>query len=273
MATRSSVPRRVRLAAGIAIGSFATVLAAIEAMALRGQIDFGRQILNLDGYWLAVPPIALEGGTLAAATLTLWAVLVGDSAALSRLMTAALIAAAAYANYQGAQSAGRPTLAAGYLAGASVFAYLMWHTILTRIRHTELRSADAIEDPLPRFRLLRWILAFNETREAFTIAVRENLTQPQAALARIREQAALLAAPPPRETPSADPRAEYLVALAAERGGKRQVIEKAAQILSSHEPTRIQQWLSEHGIGIDLSYVSRTLKDQPHVINGGRRHS
>lgn len=272
MAPRSTVPRRVRIAAGVAIASFATVLAAIEAMALRGQIDFSRQVLHLDGYWLTVPPIALEGGTLAAATLTLWAVLAGDSAALSRLMTATFIAAASYANYRGAQSAGRPTLAADYLAGASVFAYLMWHTILTRIRHTELRSADAIEDPLPRFRLLRWLLAFNETREAFTIAVRENLTRPHDALARIREQPAL---PPARQTPSADaPDAiEDLVALAAERGGKRLVIGKAAQIMNSHEPARIQQWLSKHGIEIDLSYVSRTLKDQPHAVNGSRQHS
>lgn len=272
MAPHSSVPRRVRVAAGVAIVSFTAVLAAIEAMALRGQIDFSRHVLHLEGYWLAVPPIALEGGTLAAATLTLWAVLAGDSAALSRLMTATFIAAAAYANYRGAQRAGRPILAAEYLSGASVLAYLMWHTILTRIRHAELRSADAIEDPLPRFRLLRWLLAFNETREAFTVAVRENLTRPRDALARIRETPPL---PPARQTSpaSAPETVDDLVALAAERGGKRLTIEKAAQILNSHEPTRIQQWLSKHGIEIDLSYVSRTLKDQPQAINGNRQHS
>lgn len=267
MASPTSVPRQVRIAAGVAIASFATVLAAIEAMALRGQIDFSRHVLHLNGYWLAVPPIALEGGTLAAATLTLWAVLAGDSAALSRLMTAVFITAASYANYRGAHSAGRPILAAQYLAGASVFAYLMWHTILTRIRHTELRSADAIEDPLPRFRLLRWLLAFNETREAFTIAVRENLTRPSDALARIHEKPAL---PPARPTPRADDPStvDGLAELATERGGKRLVIEKAAQLLNSPEPARVQQWLSKHGIEIDLSYVSRTLKDQPHAING-----
>ncbi|GLY80543.1 DUF2637 domain-containing protein [Actinoallomurus iriomotensis] len=272
MAPHLSVPRRVRIAAGVAIISFAAVLAAIEAMALRGQVDFSRQVLHLNGYWLAIPPIALEGGTLAAATLTLWAVLAGDSAALSRLMTAICIAAAAYANYRGAQHAGRPTLAAEYLAGASVLAYLMWHTILTRIRHAELRTADAIEDPLPRFRLLRWLLAFNETRQAFTIAVRENLTRPRDALSRIREIPAL---PPARQTPPTDEpdTVDHLVALAAERGGKRLAIEKAAQIISSHEPTRVQQWLSKRGIDIDLSYVSRTLKDQPQAINGNGQHS
>jgi hypothetical protein len=253
------------------MASFASVLAAIEAMALRGQIDFGRQVLHLHGYWLAVPPIALEGGTLAAATLTLWAVLAGDSAALSRLMTATFIAAAAYANYRGAQSAGRPILAAEYLAGASVYAYLMWHSILTRIRRTELRSADAIEDPLPRFRLLRWLLAFNETRQAFTIAVRENLTRPRDALARIREKPAL--PPAPGTPPADDPNIiDDLTALAAERGGKRLAIEQAAHIINSHEPTRVQQWLSKHGIDIDLSYVSRTLKDQQRAINGDGQH-
>lgn len=275
MVSPVSVPRRIRLAAGIAIASFATVLAAIEAMALRGQIDFGRQVLHLKSYWLAVPPIALEGGALAAATLTLWAVLAGDSAALSRLMTAALIAAASYANYQGAERAGRPTLAAEYLAGASVFAYLMWHTVLTRIRRTELRATDAIEDPLPRFRLLRWILAPRETRQAFTIAVRESLTQPQEALARIREQRAL---PPARDSNPAtsegkEVTAEELVTLAAERGGKRQAIAKAVTVLDSHEPARIQHWLAARGVDIDLSYVSRTLKDRLTELNTARRHS
>jgi hypothetical protein len=273
MASSSSATRRVRLAALIAIGSFTTVLAAIEAMALRGQIDFGRQVLHLHGYWLAVPPIALEGGTLAAATLTLWAVLTGDSATLSRLMTAALITAASYANYQGAERAGRPTLAAGYLAGASVTAYLMWHTILTRIRRTELRAAGAIEAPLPRFRLLRWLLAPKETRQAFTIAVRESLTRPQDALAYIREQAALPPARRNHKRPPADEAitTQELLALTAERGGKRRAIARAATALDTHEPAKVQQWLAARGIDIDLSYVSRTLKDQPHELEAGRR--
>jgi hypothetical protein len=274
MAALPSATRRVRLAAAIAIGSFATVLAAIEAMALRGQIDFGSQVLHLRGCWLAVPPIALEGGALVAATLTLWAVLTGDSATLPRLMTAVLIAAASYANYQGAKIAGRPTLAAEYLAGASVTAYLMWHTILTRIRRTELRTAGAIEAPLPHFRLLRWLLAPQETRQAFTIAVRESLTQPQEALSHVREQRAL---PPAGDSHAAsqpkEVTTEELVALAAERGGKRQVITKAATALGCHEPARIQQWLAAHDIDIDLSYVSRTLKDQPRELNSVRRQS
>jgi hypothetical protein len=259
MAGMPSAPRRrVRAAAVTAIGSFMAVLAAIEAMALRGQVDFGRHVLHLKGAWLIVPPIALEGGTLAAATITLWAVLNQDSATLPRLMTAAFIAAAAYANYQGARHAGRPTLAAGYLAGASVAAYLMWHSILTRVRRSELREAGAIEAPLPRFRLLRWIIAYPETSAAFKAAIRENITRPQDALALVRQQRELPAAPGGEQIT-----AEELVALAAERGGKRRAVEKASAALNSCEPTRIQQWLAARGIEVDLSYVSRTVKDQP----------
>ena len=260
----SSSRLRVRVTALAAIGSFMGVLAAIEAMALRGQIDFGRQVLHLQGAWLVVPPAALEGGTLAAATLTLWAVLNQDSATLPRLMTAAFIGAASYANYQGAEHAGRPLLAAGYLAGASVAAYLMWHSILTRIRRSELRSAGAIEAPLPHFRLLRWLVAPRETYSAFKAAIRESITRPQDALTHIRPAPAV---PPEADSASADEiTAEGLTAMAAERGGKRQAVTKACAALNSREPARIHQWLAAYGIEVDLSYISRTVKDQPHEL-------
>lgn len=251
----SSVPRvRVRVTAVATIGSFIAVLAAIETLALRGQVDFSRHVLHLKGAWLAVPPIALEGGTLAAATLTLWAVLSQDSASLPRLMTAALLSAAAYANYQGAKHANRPTLAADYLAGASVAAYLMWHSILTRIRRAELRDAGAIETPLPRFRLLRWIFASRETYAAYKVAIRQSITRPDEALARLRYE--------PVSAPAQggdQMRSEELAALAAERGGKRRVVEYAAATLGTYEPIKAQQWLAARGIEVDQSYISRTL--------------
>ncbi|GAB2841570.1 hypothetical protein GCM10027176_51770 [Actinoallomurus bryophytorum] len=246
---------KVRLAAWITLGSFTIVLTAIEAMALRGQLDFGRHVLELHGAWLAIPPIALEGGTLVAATLTLWAVLSGDSAALPRLITATFIAACVYASYQGAQHAGRSTLAAEYLAGASAIAYLMWHAILTRIRRTGLHEVGAIDAPLPRFRLLRWLIAFSETSTALKIAVRHNITSPEQALALAKQPATNTS----RETNPDRPHGEELTVLATRRGGKRRAVEHAATILGSTEPTRIQQWLAARGINVDLSYVSRTL--------------
>lgn len=252
--------RKVTAAAITAVVSFTLVLAAIEAMALRGQVDFGRHVLHLKDAWLAVPPIALEGGTLASATLTLWAVLTRDSATLPRLMTAALLAAAAYANYEGAHHAGRLTLAADYLAGASVAAYLMWHTVLTRVRRGELRSAGAVDPPLPRFRLLRWIFAFSQTRAAFTIAVREGISDPREALARIGPDVL-----PPAQYTAEEIGPDELAALAAERGGKRRAVEYAATVLGCREPSKVQQWLASHGIHVDLSYVSRTLR--PRELN------
>lgn len=268
-ATANPVPRpgttqvRIRAAALTAIGSFSAVLGAIEAMALRGQVDFGHHVLHLRGIWLAVPPVALEGGTLAAATLTLWAVLAGDSAALPRLMTAVLICAAGYANSQGAKQAHRPTLAADYLAGASVASYLMWHSILTRIRRSELRQAGAIEVPLPRFRLLRWLLAFAETYTAFKVAIREGVTSTEDALALARREAT----PPPARSRQEIPD-EELIALAGERGGKRRAVEYAAIMLGTDEAARAQQWLADRGIDVDHSYVSRTLS---RMVND-RRH-
>lgn len=272
--TDSAVPgsevRRLRaraVTALTALGSFAAVLAAIEAMALRGQLDFGRHVLHLNGAWLAVPPVALEGGTLAAATLTLWAVLSRDSAALPRLMTAALIAAAAYANYQGSKHAHRTTLAADYLAGASVTAYLMWHSILTRIRRSELRQAGAIEAPLPRFRLLRWVFAYHETYAAFTTAIRHNIIRPDQALAAVRPQT-----PNTPPSGSAEIAVEELTALAAERGGKRRVVEYAAEALGAFDATPIQQWLAARDVDVDLSYIARTLNRSPKTSAALRRH-
>jgi hypothetical protein len=145
-------------------------------------------------------------------------------------------------------------LAADYLAGASVAAYLMWHTILTRVRRSELDEAGAIEAPLPRFRLLRWVFAYAETYAAFKVAIRESITRPEDALALVRRE--LVRAPADNGD---EMFSDELVALAAERGGKRRAVGYAAVALGSYEPKAVQQWLDARGIEVDLSYVSRTL--------------
>lgn len=185
--------RRRALVTGTAYGAFVVVMGAVEALAVRGQLDFGRHVLGLAGAWLAVVPVALEAGALTWAALALWQTLTRDSGtaarAVTRLGTVVAIAAAAAANWLGAEAAGRSLPAANYLAGASVMALAMWHVILHGVRHAELRAAGAIEPPLPRFRALRWLVSLRETAQAYALAIREGITSPSEAITRLRELA------------------------------------------------------------------------------------
>lgn len=192
--SEGSQTRRRGLVTGTAYGAFVLVMGAVETLAVRGQLDFGRFVLDLSAGWLVVVPVALEAGALTWAALALWQTLTRDSGtaarAVTRTGTVVAVGAAAAANWLGANAAGRPPAAAVYLAGASVMALAMWHVILHGVRHAELRAAGALEPPLPRFRMLRWLVAPRETARAYALAVREGMTSPAAAIAEVRGPAA-----------------------------------------------------------------------------------
>jgi hypothetical protein len=243
---------RERFAALVAYLAFAAVLTAIEAVAIRGQLDFARFELALVGAWRLVVPVALEGAALTWAALALWSAITRDSAAMARIMTAASVLAAAAANWMGAQAAGRPTAGAAYMAGFSIAALLMWHAILTRVRRAELRALGALEAPLPRFRPLRWVVAPKETRRAWVYAIREGITSPEQALSLVRGEAVATPAPPVAVEAPAD----------LSKVSKRQAVEYAASVLGTYEVTPVREWLAQnHQITVDKSHACRVLND------------
>lgn len=249
---RSPNPRKTQVVAGFAFLGFAVVLLAIEAMAVRGQLDFARHVMGLSDQYVYVVPLALEGGTLVTAMLALWATLTGDPTFMHRVWTWVFLAGAAAANWLGALAAGRSPIAAVYLAAFCVAALRMWHAILHRIRRSELRVAGATESPLPRFRLLRWFVAPRETFTAWKVAVRADVASPAEALALARREIQAL-------TPASSPAAGTDVDLTSLT--KKAAIEHAAGVLGTFAVNPIRDYLAERGITTDRSNTSKVLRD------------
>lgn len=256
MSQRTS-SRNTTVVAAVAFAGFAAVLLAVEALAVHGQVDFGRHVLGLDGAYVYVVPIALEGGTLVAAALALWATLTGDSTVAHRAWTYVFLGAAAAANWIGALAAGRSWIAAAYLAAMCVAALRMWHAILHRIRRAELRKAGAVEQPLPRFRGLRWLpgIAFKETLMAWKVAIREEITSPREALALVRGG---LDFDEPTEFRAGD---DLHSVDWQSFPTKRAATEKMADCLGTYDVQQVRQALAEVGITTDHSTTVKNLRD------------
>lgn len=219
----------------VAFAGFAVVMGAIEFLAFRGQIAFGRHYMHLEGAGLAATYLALQGGMLASAALGLWSVLARDGYASHRMWTAIFLAAAALADYLGALAAGWPTTGALYVAGFSFAALRLWHAILRRLRRDMTPAYPAL-----RFPVLRWLLAFGETRRAFRVSYLDDIA-PAAALARVRGELA----PPP--------------ALLTDDGRdvrtmtKSEAIEAAYSAIGSYDVAAAQVWLGERGVTANRS--------------------
>lgn len=249
MSNTTTIGRNTNVVAAVAFAGFAAVLLAIEALAVHGQLDFGRHVLGLDGAYVYVVPVALEGGTLVSATLALWATLTGDPTGMHRFWTYIFLGGAAAANWIGALAADRGWIAAAYLAATCVAALRMWHAILHRIRRAELRKTGAVEAPLPRFRALRWLIAPAETFAAWRLAVREGVVSPDDALRLVRDE---LTVTPPTTSGGVD---------LDELPSKRAKIEHAAGLLNTYDVAPVRGWLSERGVTTDYSNAARVLRD------------
>ena len=249
--TPTLTSRNTAVVAAVAFTGFAAVLLAIEALAVRGQLDFAHHVLGLSGAYVYVVPLALEGGTLVSAALALWATLTGDPTAAHRLWTYLFLGGAAAANWLGALAAGRSWVAAAYLAATCVAALRMWHAILHRIQRAELHKAGAVEPPLPRFRVLRWLIAPRETGAAWRLAVREGITSPADALALVRREDRIV---PPAAATGGEPDWSTFTT-------KKSAIEAMAAWLGTFEVKRVREALAAVDIKTDPSTAGKILRD------------
>jgi len=228
-------PSKTALVGLVAFAGFAVVMAAIEYLAFRGQLAFGQYYMHLSGYGLAATYLALQGGMLATAALGLWSVLSRDGYVGHRVWTAIFLAAAALADYLGAQAAGWPTVGALYVAGFSLAALRTWHAILRRLRRDMSPTM-----PFLRFPVLRWMLAPGETRKAFRVSYLDALA-PAEALARVRGE---LAPPPALLTDDGQD---------VRKLSKAAAIEAAYSAIGSYDVAAAMTWLGERGVTANRS--------------------
>ncbi len=234
------------------IGRLVVVVVAPAAASWHGLIGFGRETLGLSGGWELVVPLTLDGAAFYAAVLALRSVLAGDSALIERLLVLAYAGASAAFNWLYAlEHGGRE--AAVFFAGAAVSAAIVWDRTLRQSRQEQLRAIGAIEAPLPRFRVLRWVFDTGNTWAAWTTALREGIASPAEALAVARARREGVPAPAPRAELGAP-----LPELA--RLSKIDALRTAWAALGVVVPDRADvrpalAWLADRGVELNESYA------------------
>ena len=172
-----------RLLTAVSVAVLAVVVVSPAAASWHGLVGTGRDVLGLRGGWEYLVPLTLDGAALYSGTLAIRAIVGGDSAFGARLLTAIYaLAAAGFNGYHAATTASGNTVSAVFFAGASLSAVVLWDVTLRALRRDQMRAAGLIEAPLPRWRLLRWLVAPVETARAWRLAVVEGITDPAEAL-------------------------------------------------------------------------------------------
>lgn len=177
--TSKAKSRALRVASVVAL---TVVVVAPAAASWHGLVATGRDVFGLRDGWEYLVPLTLDGAAFYAAALAMRAILAGDSAFGPRLLTAGYAVTAAAFQAHHAANFGGSLMSAAYFAGASLSAVVLWDVTLRALRRDQLRAAGLIEAPLPRWRLLRWLVAPIETARAWRLAVVEQITDPAEAL-------------------------------------------------------------------------------------------
>jgi hypothetical protein len=184
-----------RWAAWAGYAWLAVVGACVVAASWTGLVGFAEDILGLDDRARYIVPISLDGLAITLAFFGLRAVLAGDAAVLPRTLAWIVVGSGAGFNYWHAKHTGQGEAAAIYFGGMTAFVYLTFEVVLRQLRRRNLREAGAVERPLPRFRLARWLRFPRLTFRAWSAAVRFGLTDPADALRRVQVEHVHLRAP------------------------------------------------------------------------------
>lgn len=180
--------RKLSLPLKLGLGlTLAVVVLAPETAAWHGLLGLAQDRFGLTGGWQYVVPLSAGVAAFYTALLAVRHVLEGDSATSERALTWAYASGGAALNYWYEASQGK-SAAALYFGAASLSSALLWDRTLRAWRRDELRDMGALEQPLPRFRALRWVVAPGETFGAWKLAITEGITVPAEALARARSR-------------------------------------------------------------------------------------
>lgn len=225
--------------------ALAVVVACVGLMSWSGLVGYAQDQLRMHAPLQYAVPVALDFAGMACGFLAVRAVIKGDSAFGPRTLVLAFVAASSMLNYLHAQAKYHFASAELFFAGMSVAAWLMWDVVLRQLRRDLLRSAGVVENPLPRFRGLRWALFPKQTFRALSVAVQENLSTPTEALQALKEEAV-----------SRQVDVEIDVTVLPKRDA---LMFAFSQIGSTNVPKALE-WLEERGVTIDRSDAYKTAK-------------
>jgi hypothetical protein len=168
------------------------VIVCVGAMSWTGLVRFGKDVLGLPEPLCYGVPISLDGAAVTLAFFALRGVLSGGAAGLPRLLAILVVCASSGFNYWQARQTGQGGAAELFFAGMSILTYVMFEVVLRHQRREHLAALGAIEPPLARFRVARWLRFPVRTWRAWSVAIDQGLTDPRAALAEARKHEGVL---------------------------------------------------------------------------------
>jgi len=155
-------------------------LAASYGAAL-GQAGFAEMYLGMHGPERFVVFLIIEATAVALMLLANQTALAGDSAGGLWTLVWLVTAGAVTMQILHAYAISQPEAAMVY-ATASVLTVVLWRAKTRRSLRDRLRAAGMIEDPLPRYRPVRWVLRPRETFRAWYLALGEGVSDPATAM-------------------------------------------------------------------------------------------
>lgn len=240
-------------AARVASAVFAVVLLTVEgviaAESWRGLVGFAGliDIHGVAGYGV---PVTLDGVSLAASLLALWAELDGESSAPYRATMFLATGVSAAANWWHGEKAGG-ILAALYFGAMSLAVTWMFALVLRHIRRSARRREGRMTERLPRFSAAHWGRYPRTTFRAWSLAIAHGYETAREALEAAQPDAELPEVPPNGVLVSM-PKADAIRLALAHNDGN---------VLDA------QRWLAERGVSADRAY----MHDVKRGVSGRRR--
>jgi Protein of unknown function (DUF2637) len=253
--SHSTARRLDRLTVAVATSALAVVVLAPVALSFHSLAGWGREALALDGAWPYVVPLALDAAAMACVALTFHAVLRADSAGSTRFLVWAFAGASAAANVRHGGTVS--TDAAVFFGAMPIVAALLLDVALRRVRRGALAQLGGVEQPLPRFRAARWLVAPRETWRAWCMAVREGITSPAEALRVSRRRH-----DPAPEVPGVDETPAELAADAAELAmlTKTEALRAAFDAIGEVDAPRALTWLARRGVEVSANHAHQVAR-------------
>ncbi|MFM9469668.1 DUF2637 domain-containing protein [Streptomyces scabiei] len=200
--------------------------------------------LNLNGVWPYVTFIALDCAAALCIALTIQAFQKGESAGLAHILVWVFAGLSAFANYR---QAVRTTANDDdwFLPAMSILGAVLLEVVVRKIRRTARSEYGVYERPLPKFRALRWIVAFKETKSAWKLSIVDGITSPDEAVKVARERKSVV-----------------IVDESLNELSKADKVKSAFSALDSYDVPNAIDWLSARGVKVNRAYVYEIAKKE-----------
>lgn len=217
--------------------------------------------LGLPWPWPIVVFVALDASAALCIAMTFYSAWRGESGGVPHLLVWVFAGLSALANYrnglaladQGAKDAVWffPIMS---IAGAGLL-----EVVMSRVRRWARVESGHFEAPLPKFRFLRWIVAYGETKEAWKTAILEGYSKPRQAIDHVRGET--VPEPMKEIAPVVNDDPETLRNLLTS-GTQKEAVKYASAVLGTYDNAEIRTWLeSNGGPVVDRSNASKFIKE------------